>query len=352
MSPSFPDIYKYLRDKRLFVLGLSVLFILGWIFLNLPMTLIIYGALFNGLAISLLASFWKPIHWVEGLFSTSASYPVRRDDHLAIHPNYLFGYILLFLGLLCLSLGSVLTVVEGGGNKAIWQALTALGTILVAVIALFKESIMSFVQSPQLKVTFDSGSEDCLHHVTVSTRIVNAQTGEVTEVFPKDSYNCLLLVENTTGHTAKNAVAKIYYIHDPSGTRHRYSPTPLNWSGMQDPRKPIDIYGDTHHFLDFFTLKDYTDGLLRTDRAGQHVRADRASRAFEAQFPELLCPVIELSWLPAELGGIKKHFNDDGDYLIEFVITADNCKPHKYQAHIRNWSRSEWASLNMEITKV
>jgi len=80
-----------------------------------------------------------------------------------------------------------------------WEALTAIGTMLVAIVALFRERILRFLPgSPRLVANFQADNPEYFHHIVVTSSVTTKEHGTLT-IFPSDSYNCLLSITGRCG---------------------------------------------------------------------------------------------------------------------------------------------------------
>jgi len=153
---------------------------------------------------------------------------------------------------------------------------------------------------------------------------------------------CLLQTE-----TARGVEVKVTYIYE--GTKkYTYHPTNLNWSGGKG-KKPVHIIAGAHHFLDFLRFYNYESALWIDDPNSPNGLS--AITPNEAPIPLPKNKTYFEPWFIGDFRGIKRRFDTDGIYKINFIVNGENCGPYSYIANI-NWNRSKWNKPEIQITLV
>lgn len=216
------------------------------------------------------------------------------------------------------------------GEAAAWA--TAVGTLLLAIVAVFQDKIRSWLTRPQLKLEIQPSPPDCMktifRSVSPTYNNMGQRLGEMSTNIP--CYYFRLRVTNTGNCEAREVEVFAKDLKRFKGpkweTVGRFAPMNLLWSNVRKPFLPIlspniPRHCDVAHVV-------HPDNRKHVHRALPDVEAPPGFFHLEGQEPCVLA--LDLEFEPNSLG----HLLGPGFYQLSLVLAAANFPPREYLLEI------------------
>lgn len=216
------------------------------------------------------------------------------------------------------------------GEAAAWA--TAIGTLLLAVVAVFQDKIRNYLTRPKLKLEIQPSPPDCMRTSFPLPTPIHDSTGQSIGETRIDipCYYFRLRVTNTGNCEAREVEVFAKDLKRFNGpkweTVGRFAPMNLLWSNVRKPFLPIlspniPKHCDVAHVV-------HPDKKKYVHRALPDVEAPPGF--FHEVGQELCVLALDLEFEPNSLG----HLLGPGFYQLTLVLAAANFPPQEYRLQI------------------
>ena len=235
--------------------------------------------------------------------------------------------------------------------------LTATAALLAVLATLYISVWRTILRKPKLTLYFLENRDPYLQQLGFGPfpQLIVLDGLPVNILNP--GFNARVKVFNNGKTTATKVQARIekieIYDHGQLVMKRHYHPTAIKWSGEPD-WNPKDIVPKSFFFLDLFhSINESSNEIFAFN--------EKRLKKYHIYFDEgILKETIQKDIRPSEKiywnvwidisydRGVPKKYDQQGDIILYFIISGENCDPLKFQAVI-NWSYQNWNRSNIRI---
>jgi hypothetical protein len=236
------------------------------------------------------------------------------------------------------------------------QLMAAIATFITAIVALYLGSWRDKLRSPKLKICFKEVKRPPYFKVIpfdpYDKHIYEFRDSLI--CFFKPGFNALVKILNVGKATARRVSVKIEKIEfiskKPDNNSERfYHPSTVKWSGEKG-WDSVDIIPGSHYFLDtFYSINETKYEIKKLNKA---IYFDAIGDQMMQEIINEINPSEEIYWNvwvdKSYARGIPQCYTIEGDFVLHFILNAENHKPIRFRAFIR-WSKASWKMPDMKI---
>lgn len=236
--------------------------------------------------------------------------------------------------------------------------ISGLATTAAVLAALYLGVWKEIIEKPILKVYFEKGEKYPYYHKLAFGRYKKSIefVDQILFVY-RPGINIRFMVFNDGETSAKNVqtkLEKIEFIKDKKviHTRH-YHPTVIKWSGERS-YDPVDIPPKSFFFLDIFRVINETEeetlsfNMIKYKYFRIPISEDILREVIKSRIP-LSGQIFWSVWIDLTYErGVPSKYDEQGNFILYFNISADNCHPKKFEVII-NWEKENWDKPDIEI---
>lgn len=238
-------------------------------------------------------------------------------------------------------------------SRDFWDWLQIIGPYFIGIAALlvgFKDIIINFIKRPRLKSLFDQNEEQYTHKVLFNPlEEIHDPLTNTDYIIRQPGFNSRVAIWNKGKATAKKVQVRlvdinIYNKEEDFVKRIVYHPSMVKWSGEKE-YTTSDIPPDSKFFLDLFYAVNETNKevLKYHEELGQSTLKRIIGKA------EYSKDIYWNVWIDASYPrGVSTKNIIEGNFKLNFIIYAENCKPHKFKISI-DWDKKTWNSPKIKV---
>lgn len=261
------------------------------------------------------------------------------------------------LGLGCLILYLIYLIVEYPEKLNKYSTLlSAIAAFFTALVALYLGDWKWRLTKPRLKLCFDEHrSYPYFHKLAFERYDLPIDFGGRPIYIFRPGFNARVKIINdgkTIARKVQAKVEKIEFYRENTMVRppRYYHPTTVKWSG-EPGWNPVDILPKSYFFMDLFWAKNETFSEIFSFNNAKY-RQEIKKEVLEEIITKHINPSGEVYWnvwIDTSFDrGVPKKYDFEGDIVIYFIISGENCDPLRFKAII-NWSFKKWNAPTIKI---
>jgi hypothetical protein len=240
--------------------------------------------------------------------------------------------------------------------RDLWDWLQILGPYFVGLVAFligFKDQILNFLRGPRLDMLFDQHEEGYYHQLLHNPlEEIHDPVTNTRYIIRQPGFNSRVIITNKGKTTARKVEARLVdiIIYDNKKEfvkREVYHPSLIKWSGEKEYH-PVDIPRESKFFLDLF----YAVSETREDILRYHGELGESTLQRILGDTKYSGDVFWNAWIDTSYPrGIPPKYTVEGHFELNFIVYAENCKPHKFAVSV-DWDKQKWNRPDIKRIKV
>lgn len=179
--------------------------------------------------------------------------------------NWVIGFVILLIVVIILFIVSLWNTSSNNNVIWIWAALSAIGTLSLAILVVYKD----IISQPVIDIEFEQIEPFCRQAPTpVSIITPQGEASTVITASLTDGYWIRIKVTNKGKSVANNCEGRLVEIHNGDGSLFQpFDPVVLHWVGRRDFNR-ININSQDYEYLDvLYTLNGDDEAVINCEES-------------------------------------------------------------------------------------